>query len=385
MNRMFKLNLMMVVTAAGCVFLLGCQTLGPSPKPVAAADKGGDPYSATMPASPEDVSLFGTHPDGERMPYENRLLTNMSRHTFAEIGRDFDPDMHPDGRTMVFASTRNCEHPDIFIKDVDGYAITQLTADPSDDIQPRFSPDGARVVFSSNRCGNWDVWMINRNGAELMQLTRDRSDEVAPCFSPDGKRVAFTSWGRRSHQWEIWVLSVDNPGIRRFLCYGMFPDWSPDGSRIAFQRARQRGTRWFSVWSVELVGEEARHPTELAYSDSSACIAPRWSPDGETLVYCCVRQTAAERGQVGSVPADVWLVDARSGSRFKVTDGAVGAFNPTWSNSGRIYFVTARAGVENIWSLKTELIGSNGTPVAGGKRPETASPTANTTVETEGK
>ena len=322
-------------------------------RPITATHPDADNTAAPpQPTTPEEVSLFGAHPDGERTPYENRTLTNMNRHTFSTIGRDFDPDMHPDGVTMAFASTRNSEHPDIFFKNVDGYAITQLTSDPADDIQPRWNPAGDKVVFASNRSGNWDIWLVNRDGTDLTQITQDRTDEVAPCFSPDGRKIAFTVWGQRSDQWEIWTCAIDRPGIRRFLCYGMFPDWSPDGQRITFQRARQRGTRWFSVWTIELVGEEARHPTEVAYNDSSACIAPRWSPDGQSIAYCAVNQTAARLHEFADLPADVWVVDARSGIRSKLTDGAVGAFNPTWSNTGRIYFVSAREGVENIWSLQ---------------------------------
>jgi TolB protein len=322
--------------------------------------------------------------DGEHVPYENRLLTNMTRHTFSSVGRDFDPDLHRDGRTMVFASTRNSEHPDIFIKDVDGYAITQLTSDPADDIQPRFSPDGQSIVFCSNRSGNWDIWMVKRDGTELTQLTRGSSDEVAPCFSPDGQRVTFTTWGRRSHQWEIWTLSIDHPGIRKFLCHGMFPDWSPDGKRIAFQRARQRGTRWFSIWTVELVGDEARDPTEIAYNDASACIAPRWSPDGTTIVYCSVSQTAVGDQDTATLPADIWLVDARSGTRLKLTDGAAATFNPTWSSTGRIYFVSARSGTENVWSLRTDFE-EYSSPAQAGRGSETPSASANTPLETVGK
>jgi TolB protein len=325
----------------------------------AAPPPAGEPFNPDPgPATPEQVSLFGDHPDSERVPFENRLLTNMSQHTFSTVGRDFDPDLTADGSLMVFASTRNSEHPDVFLKNVDGYAITQLTSAPEDDIQPRFSPDGQKVVFCSNRSGNFDIWSVNLDGTELKQLTHDPSDEVAPCFSPDGTQVAFTAWEKRSHQWGIYVVSVDQPGVRRFLCYGMFPDYSPDGKRIAFQRARQRGTRWFSVWFVELVGDEARYPTELAYSDTAACIAPRWSPDGESIVYCAVRQTGRSADAGGQRHSDIWLVDARKGTRLKVTDGAAGAFTPAWCSNGRIYFVTARStGVENIWSLKSEPTG----------------------------
>lgn len=353
MNRVHECVFAIFFCSLALMFSAGCESSQHSRTAVAAPPAIANP-DPPVPAlvQPEDVSLFGTHPGSERVPYENRTLTNMNRHTFSTIGRDFDPDMNSDGETMVFASTRNSEHPDIFMKGVEGYAITQLTADPADDIQPRWNPPGDKVVFASNRAGNWDIWLVNRDGTDLTQITQDRTDEVAPCFSPDGQKIAFTVWGQRSDQWEIWTCAIDRPGIRRFLCYGMFPDWSPDGKYIAFQRARQRGTRWFSVWTIELVGEEARHPTEVAYSDASACIAPRWSPDGQTLAYCAVSQTAASVDQFATLPADVWLVDARSGVRSKLTDGAVGSFNPAWSNTGRIYFVSARAGVENIWSLQ---------------------------------
>jgi TolB protein len=331
--------------------LAGCQMPAATSSPPA-ADALAQPPAAM---APEDVSLFGEHPDAESVPYENRLLTNLSRHTFSSVGRDFDPDLHDEDQTLVFASTRNCEHPDIFLKRVDGFAVTQLTSDPADDIQPRFSPDGQKIVFCSNRTDNWDIWLVNRDGTGLTQLTSDGTDEVAPCWSPDGTQIAFTAWNRRSHQWQLSLLALDQPGLRRFLCYGMFPHWSPDGQYIAFQRARQRGTRWFSIWAIELVDGQARHPTELAYSDSTACIAPHWSPDGKSIVYCAVHQAGVTSDSPEPVSADLWTVDVQTGVRLKITDGASSAYNPTWSGTGRIYFVSARSGAENIWSLKTGL------------------------------
>lgn len=306
---------------------------------------------------PDGMTLFGDRPDQESVPFETRLVTNVTRHTDTTEGLDFDPDIFDPESLLVYASTRNAERPDIFLKQIDGATLTQLTSDPADDIQPRFSPDGKQVVFCSNRGGSWDIWLVNRDGTSLTQLTSDYTDEVAPCWSPDGSQIAYTVWGHRSRQWEIWTLSLSQPGVRRFLAYGMFPDWSPDGGRIAFQRARQRGSHLFSVWTIELVDGNARQPTEIAYRDNAACIAPRWSPDGDMLVYCVAsgdkRTAGTDPGTPGA--ADIWVVDATSGTRMKLTDGAHPAFNPVWADGGRVFFVSAQAGTENVWSLTTQL------------------------------
>lgn len=336
--------------------LTGCAMFASSsPPPVAVAQSDvqiradqGD--QSPIEPGPSGTQFRGRSPEASTQPFDTRLLSNLTQHTFTASGEDFDPDIAPDGRLMVFASTRNAERPDIFLKSVDGLAITQITSDGGDDIQPRFSPDGKRIAFCSNRAGNWDIWVVNADGMNLMQITSDRADEVAPDWSPDGTRIAFTVWGRQSRQWEIWTVSLAEPGVRRFLAYGMFPTWSPDGKRLAFQRARRRDSRWFSIWTVEIVGNEVRHPTEIAYSDEAACIAPQWAPDGKTLVYCQARPAAT--GATGSF--ELWAVAADTGARLKLTDGAYGALNPAWSSDGRIYFVSAQGGSENIWSMATE-------------------------------
>ncbi len=355
-----------VVTAATLALCIGCSLTDTRPKPVVAALPQDQPPTSSFNAGPvgppDGLSLFGDRPDYEPVPFENRLITNLTRHTSTTEGLDFDPDIFDQANLLVFSSTRNSLHPDVFIKDVDGATLTQLTADPADDIQPRFSPDGRRVVFCSNRTGNWDVWIVNRDGTGLMQLTNSHCDEVAPCFSPDGQQVAYTRWGDRSRQWEIWVLQLNQPGVRQFLAYGMFPAWSPDGQLIAFQRARQRGSHLFSVWTMRLVNGEARQPTEVAHVDSAACIAPRWSPDGSMLVYCVVDADGPIPRPRGDTPteANLWVVDVDTGVRLKLTDGTAPAFNPVWAQTGRIFFVSPQSGTENVWSLTAQLGGYAG-------------------------
>jgi len=337
---------------------VGCtaENRSPEPMPEASVQENSTPTPApdADPARrPSRVALFGDRPDQEKVPFENRLITNLCQHSFTIEGLDFDPDIFSAENVLVFASTRNAERPDVYLKRTDGTTLTQLTSDPADDIQPRFSPDGERVVFCSNRGGNWDIWSVRRHGTELTQLTNDPADEVAPSWSPDGSTVAYTVWGRRSHQWEIWTLSLEHPGARRFLAYGMFPAWSPDGKRIAFQRSRERGSRLFSVWTLDLEDGEARRPTEIAHNDAAACIAPAWSPDGSMIVYCTVQRETHEAETDAKTPrhADLWVVELNSGLRVKLTDGSGAAFNPVWASDGRIFFVSPRSGTENIWSL----------------------------------
>lgn len=316
--------------------LCGCAGFAGA-RPAPAADSG--PAAAPRAAAPESYID------------ESHLVSNFVQHTFSGVGRDFDPDISPDGRTLLYASTRDSQTADLFYKFVNGHALTQLTSDPGDEVQPRFAPDGERIAFASNRGGNWNIWLVRRNGAGLTQLTHEPMDEIAPSWSPDGKQIAFCVWGRRARQWEIWSLRVDEPGTRRFLAYGMFPSWSPSGTRIAFQRARERGDRWFSIWTIDLVGDDVRTPTEVAYRDDSACIAPCWAPGGKVLAYAVTAAGSTPQTHGRTPAADIWLTDIETGATIRAAEFGPPSFNPVWSPDGRVYFVAAAGGSENIWSL----------------------------------
>ncbi|MFT3788607.1 MAG: hypothetical protein QM770_20950 [Tepidisphaeraceae bacterium] len=146
---------------------------------------------------------------------------------------------------------------------------------------------------------------------------------------------------------------------RRMIGYGLFPEWSPrlDKDLIAFQRARQRGTRWFSAWTLELVDGEAKSVTEVAFSTNAAIVAPTWSPDGKQLAFASVVDpTAAHPGaMVGSknrgTQQDVWVVNADGTNRHRLTDGRGVNATPCWGMDQRVYFVSDRGGSESIWSV----------------------------------
>jgi len=102
------------------------------------------------------------------------------------IAKGIDPRWSPDGGKVVFSSRRT-KNSDIWIVSADGGATTQMTTDRAHDLNPCFSPDGKRIVFCSKRAGNYDLWMMNADGSGKTQLTTHPKDETSPFWAVDGK------------------------------------------------------------------------------------------------------------------------------------------------------------------------------------------------------
>ena len=129
------------------------------------------------------------------------------------------------GATVVYSSTRA------------GFFNTELYAVPArrltsttgsdgvlgDDAMPDFSPDGRRIVFTSNRDRQGEIYVMNRNGSGQRRLTTRPGDDFLPRFSPDGTQIAFVSLPGT-----IVVMNADGTGARR-LTAGTDVDWKPVG------------------------------------------------------------------------------------------------------------------------------------------------------------
>lgn len=278
-------------------------------------------------------------------------LENLRRVSFTSEGADFDVDVAPGGKWFVFASTQHRPTSDLYMKMVDGTTVTQLTSDPAEDAMPAVSPDGQRVCFASNRSGNWDLYIKPIDGGQPVQLTDAPAQELHPSWSPDGKQIVFCSLGERSGQWEMVVVDVENPARRRFIGYGLFPEFSPDGKKIAFQRARNRGTRWFSVWTVDYIDGQGARPTQIAASPNAALITPSWSSDGKRLAFAAVVDPTSVRDGRRPDAADLWIVNLDGTGRVKLTGDRFVNLQPTWGDDGAVYFVSSRAGADNVWAV----------------------------------
>jgi Tol biopolymer transport system component len=122
------------------------------------------------------------------------------------LGRGFYPRWSRDGRRLAFVSFAT-GNADIWTVNLDGSDLTQLTSDPSHEIDPAWSPDGTQLVFSSNRLSpmNFDLWMFDLRDGRLVQLTADQGHDGGATWGPDGRSIYFHSY--RNGNWDIYRVA----------------------------------------------------------------------------------------------------------------------------------------------------------------------------------
>lgn len=179
-----------------------------------------------------------------------------------------DSYVSPDPKGERFlVSSRAGGDSEIYVIDDQGAVVSQLTDNEFEDRDPSWSPGGYRVAFRSNRSGSWEIWLVNLDGSGLRQLTDfpendalEGYQEGPPRWSPDGSRILFSS--ERDGDFDIYVIRPDGWELQNLTdneFAEIWASWSPDGKKIVFDSDRDGN---FEIYVMNSDGTE-----ELRISD----------------------------------------------------------------------------------------------------------------------
>jgi len=300
---------------------------------------------------------------------------SFSVHDMLAMDRISDPQVSPDGRTIVFvvrvtdvAANRGLN--DLWIVGTDGADLRRMTSHAAADTNPRWSSDGRTIYFLSTRSGSSQIWQLALGGGEPTQLTSVPVDIGSFRVSPDGQRIAFSAdvfgsksleetarllderskqkasgkiydsllfrhwdtWGdgRRSH---LFVMPAKG-GAAVDIMQAMEADapskpfggteeyaFTPDGRSVVFAaRNVGREEAWSTNFDLFLAPVDGKSQTNLTADNKAWDTIPAFSPDGKTLAYLAMERPGFE--------ADRYRIMLRSWP-----DGATRVLTQAWDRS----------------------------------------------------
>ena len=128
----------------------------------------------------------------------------------------FAAEWSPDGTRFIYISNRSGNY-EVYTSSIDGTHEQQLTSTASDESSPTWSPDGSRIAYSAST-GTWntrenaltyEIHIMDADGSHARQLTNNTAYDGEPRWSPDGSRIVFSSDAAETGHWEIYVMNAD--------------------------------------------------------------------------------------------------------------------------------------------------------------------------------
>jgi len=218
-------------------------------------------HDKACPARP-DNSMGYVWPLGHLEIYTSKTDGTDLRQLTSNGAYNAEATVSPDGRTIIFTSTRDGDI-DLYTMSLTGGDVRRITSRVGYDGGAFFSPDGSKIVWRAAypqtaadtadyqrllnarlvRPARVELWVANADGSNAHQITRLGGANFAPFFNPDGKRIIFSSnfESPRSGAFDLFLINVDGTGLEKVTThpdFDSFPMWSPDGRKLVWASNR---------------------------------------------------------------------------------------------------------------------------------------------------
>lgn len=202
---------------------------------------------------------------------------------------------------------------DIFVADLSGNIVRQLTDKPGYDAEATLSPKGDKIVFTSTRDGDLDLYVMDVKGKKVKRITNTLGYDGGAFFSPDGKKIVFrasrpdTEEKKKEYldnlkqglvaptEMEIFVCNVDGTDMRQVTRLGKAnwaPFYHPSGKKIIFS-SNHKGQRGFE-FNLFMINEDGTGLEQITF-DKVFDSFPMFSPDGKRIIFSSNRNNNGTR------------------------------------------------------------------------------------------
>ncbi len=288
---------------------------------------------------PRQKVLIGKEYDGDI-----NLVKQIADRFSNEILKFYTGELGVFGSQIAFTS-RIGRFKELYIADIDGSGVRQLTREYGLAVAPTWSPNGQTILYTSYQQRVPQLFLYRFSERKGRPITNTKTLEIGGSFAPDGRSFATAvSLGKQSN---IVLMKPDGTPIRKLTSqYGVIdvsPSFSPDGREIVFCSNRAGGPQIYVMTS------DGQSPRRVSFVNSNYCTSPAWSPKGDRIAFVC----RADRG------FQVFTSRPDGTDPLQITSASNNE-DPEWSPNGReLVFATTygKTGSYNIATVRADGTG----------------------------